>query len=290
MSKQSTRSKPSAGTPSARKQSRARQAISSAAVNRSSGDQRPQDALVEQGVHEERGAYDERESLVNDRRRGTKYEITPKVEEVAAIHGFMNDFDCKMLDPAVVGVECVESAEAFYSQHVRLWLDRDPVLAKAEVRDTGGGLHTILWLDEPILVAAGEARIWNDIARGICNALPGDPELNGLIALTRPVAAMNTKYNPPREVRQLRLGEPVSRAEILNLSRLVAEQPARLWMQLFFGGERAEPCPFCSKESLGVAGYWQVRCYQCGRANAASLVYRFYSPDFLDSRKENHHG
>ena len=290
MSKQIARSKQSAGTPPAQKRSRARQAISSAAANRSSGDQRPQDALIEHGGHEERGANDEREALVNDRRRGTKYEITPKVDEVAAIHGFMNDLDCKMLDPAVVGVECVESAEAFYSQHVRQWLDRDPVLSKAEVRDTGGGLHTILWLDEPILVAAGEARIWDDIARGICNALPGDPNLNGIIALTRPVAALNTKYNPPREVRLLRPGEPVSRAEILELSRLVAEQPARLWMRLFFGGERAEPCPFCGKKSLGVAGYWQVRCYQCGRANAASLVYRFYSPEFLDSCKENHHG
>ena len=292
MAKQIARSKPSAGTPPARKRSRARQAIStsSAAADRSSGDQHTQDALVEHGSHEERGANDIRESLVNDRRRGTKYEITPKVDEVAAIHGFMNDLDCKVFDPAVVGVECVESAEAFYSQHVRLWLDRDPVLSKAEVRDTGGGLHTILWLDEPIIVAPGEARIWDDIARGICNALPGDPNLNGIIALTRPVAAMNTKYIPPREVRQLRPGEPVSRAEILELSRLVAEQPARLWMRLFFGGERAEPCPFCGKKSLGVAGYWQVRCYQCGRANAASLVYRFYLPEFLDSCKEGHHG
>lgn len=240
--------------------------------------------------NEQRNDNDERESLVNDRRRGTKYEITPKVEEVTLIHGFMNDLDCKMLDPAVVGEDCVESAEAFYDYHVRLWLDRDPVLAKAEVRDTGGGLHAILWLDEPIVVAGGEARQWDDIARGIRNALPGDPNLNGIIALTRPVGAMNTKYDPPREVRLLQPGQPVSRAEILDLNQRVTMQPARLWMRLFFGGERATPCPLCGKESLGVAGYWQVRCYGCGRVNAASLVYRFFSPDFLDSRKGAHHG
>jgi len=233
---------------------------------------------------------DERESLVNDRRRGTKYEITPKVEEVTAIHGFMNDLDCKMLDPAVVGEECVESAAALYEQHVRLWLDRDPVLSKAEVRDSGGGLHTLLWLDEPIVVAAGDGRQWSDIARGICNALPGDPNLNGIIALTRPVGATNTKHNPPREVRLLRSGEPVTRAEILDLSNRVTMQPARLWMRLFFGGERVDPCPLCGKESLGVAGYWQVRCYGCGRLNAAALVYRFYSPEFLDKCMEAHHG
>lgn len=233
---------------------------------------------------------DERESLVNDRRRGTKYEITPKVEEVAAIHGFMNDLDLKMLDPAVVGEKCVESAAAFYEQHVRLWLDRDPLLAKAEVRDTGGGLHVILWLDEPIIVCADEARQWNGIARGICNALPGDPNLNGIIALTRPVGAVNTKYNPPREVRLLRSGEPVTRAEILDLIERVARQPARLWMRLFFGGERVDPCPICGKGSLGVAGPCQCRCYECGRIDAASLVYRFYSPTFLESRKEAKHG
>lgn len=233
---------------------------------------------------------DERESLVNDRRRGTKYEITPKVEEVASIHAFMNDLDCKILDPAAVGEECVESAAAFYNQHVRHWLDRDPVLAKAEVRDTGGGLHVVLWLDAPIICSVGEAVMWDEVARGICNALPGDPNLNGIIALTRPVGAINSKYDPPREVRALRPGESVTRAEILDLNRRVTEQPARLWMRVFFGGERAEPCPLCGGASLGVAGYWQCRCYGCGRVNAASLVYRYYSPKFLDQRMEARHG
>jgi len=233
---------------------------------------------------------DERESLVNDRRRGTKYEITPKVEEVTAIHGFMNDLDCKMLDPAVVGEECVESAAALYEQHVRLWLDRDPVLSKAEVRDSGHGLHVILWLDQPIIVAEGEARSWDAIARGICKSLPGDPNLNGIIALTRPVGAMNTKYDPPREVRLLRSGEPVTRGEILDLNRRLSDRPAHLWMRLFFGGERVDPCPLCNEESLGISGDWKCRCYGCGWVDAASLVYRFYSPDFLKNKRKESNG
>lgn len=236
------------------------------------------------------GASDAREKLVNGRERGPANRIATKVEEVASIHAFMADLDCKILDPAVVGEECIRSPAALYDPHVRLWLDRDPVLAKAEVRDTGGGLHPILWLDEPIIVSAGEAPMWDDVARGIRNCLPGDPNLNGLIALTRPVGAMNTKYAPPRQVRQLRTGEPVTRSELLDLSRRATVQPARLWMRVFFGGERVEPCPLCGKESLGVAGYWQVRCYGCGRVNAASLVYRYFSPEFLDQRMEGHHG
>jgi len=238
--------------------------------------------------HRQAGDHDERESLVNERRRGTQYEITPKVQEVTAIHAFMNDLDCKILDPAVVGEECVESAEAFYAQHVQLWLDRDPVLAKSEVRDTGGGLHTILWLDEPIIVSPAEAASWDAVAKGLHSTLPGDPNLNGIIALTRPVGAMNTKYDPPREVRLLRAGQPVTRTDVLDLNQRLTTQPAHLWMQLFFGGERASQCPFCNEESLGVAGNWQCKCYACGRINAASLVYRFYSPTFLKSYKKEH--
>lgn len=245
---------------------------------------------VAAALHSDRGIDDERESLVNDRRQGTAKQITPKVEEVASIHAFMNDLDCKILDPAIVGHACFESPESLYEQHVRHWLDRDPVLVKAEVRDSGYGLHVLLNLDQPIICNAGQAAMWDDVARGICNALPGDPNLNGLIALTRPVGSLNSKEDPPREVRLLRPGQPVSREEILDLNRRVTEQPARLWMRLFFGGERAEPCPLCGGTSLGVSGHWQVRCYECGRVNAASLVYRFYSPDFLDQRMEAHHG
>lgn len=238
------------------------------------------------------GANDERESLVNGCPCGPANLITPKVEEVAAIHGFMNDLDCKLLDPAVMGLECVESAEALYRQHVGEWLGRDPVLAKAEVRDTGGGLHVILRLDQPIICSAGDARAWDDIARGLRNTLPGDPSLNGIIALTRPAGATNSKYDPPREVEVLRPGAPVTRAEIIDLARRVTEQPARLWMRLFFGGERTSPCPLCGgkETSLGAAGHWQCQCYACGRVDAASLVYRFYSPTYLDSRKEGRRG
>lgn len=273
---------------SKRNRSEAEQAGPSAAEDQEGGNENV--PAIHNRPREQHNDNDERESLVNDRRRGTKYEITPKVEEVTSIHAFMNDLDCKILNPKVVGEDCVHSSAVLYAQHVQHWLDRDPVLTKAEVRDSGGGLHVILRLEAPIICNAGEAVMWDKIARGICNALPGDPNLNGIIALTRPVGANNSKYEPPREVGLLRPGKPVTQAEILDLSRQVTEQPARLWMRLFFGGERAEPCPLCGKAALGVAGHWQCRCYECGRVDAASLVYRFYSPEFLNHRKEGHHG
>lgn len=236
------------------------------------------------------GDCDEREATYNGRELGPARDIARSVEQISAIHGFMSDLDCKLFDPAVIGEDCVQSPAALYTKHVRQWLDRDPVLSKAEVRDTGGGLHVLLWLDSPIICDAKNVHEWDGVARGVRNVLPCDPSLNGIIAMTRPIGAVNTKYDPPREVRLLREGQPVTREEVLALSRRVAEQPARLWMRVFFGGERTSPCPLCAEASLGVAGNWQCQCYECGRVDAAVLIYRFFSTEFLDSRKESGHG
>jgi len=238
------------------------------------------------------GHDDIREATFNGRESGPAFSIARPVDQVSAIHGFMIDLDCGILDPAVVGQECVESANILYERHVQVWLDRDAVLAKAEVRDTGHGLHVLLWLSDPIICAGDDARRWDKIARGLRNVLPGDPNLNGIIAMTRPVGALNTKHDPAKTVSQLRAGQPVSREEILDLGHRVSSTPARLWMRVLHGGERVSPCPLCSGEgtSLGVAGNWQVQCYECGRVDAAALVYRHYSPAFLENRKDSTHG
>lgn len=238
------------------------------------------------------GLNDEREATYNSRKRGPATAIATPVDQIAAINGFMIDLDLKILAPEVIGDEAAGSAEAFYKQHVAAWLDHDPVLKKAEVRDTGGGLHVLLQLDEPVIVAPGQQRAWDGVARGIHGVLPGDPNLSGIIAMTRPVGALNTKYAPPREVRLLREGQPVTQREILDLVERTANAPARVWMNVLHGGERASPCPLCRGEgtSLGVAGNWQVQCYDCGRKDAAALIYRFYTPEFLTERKEVHHG
>ena len=126
------------------------------------------------------GYDDIREAIFNGRECGPAFSIARPVDQVSAIHGFMIDLDCGILDPAVVGQECVESADILYERHVQGWLERDPVLAKAEARNTGHGLHILLWLDEPIICNGDEARHWDKIARGLRVVLPGDPNLNGI--------------------------------------------------------------------------------------------------------------
>ncbi len=233
-----------------------------------------------------------REALYNSGDRGPAYVIARPVDEITAINGFMIDVDLKLLNPDVLGEPSLASPAAFYERHLCHWLDRDTVLAKAEVRDTGGGLHPILRLDEPVVIPAGQQRQWDAVARGLHSALPGDPKLGGIIAMTRPVGELNLKYDPPREIRRLREGSPVTQKEVLGLVERLARAPARLWMNLVTGGERVSPCPLCRKEgtSLGIAGGWKVQCYECGRVDAARLVYLHYTADFLDSMKETLHG
>ena len=240
-----------------------------------------------QGAAKPAGGDDIREAMFNGQAVGPAFEIARPLAEVACINGFLIDIDCCLLNPAVVGQECIQSPDLLYDQHVRLWLDRDPVFSKAEVRNTGHGLHVLLMLDQPIICMGDENRRWDSIARGIRSALPGDPKLNGIIAMTRPVGAANTKHSPPLTVTQLRAGEPVTRDEILDLNSRLTEKPARLWMECFHGTERISPCPFCLKEgsSLGVAGDWKCQCYECGRLDASALVYHHYDPKFLNQMK-----
>ena len=194
------------------------------------------------------GADDIREATFNSGEQGPAYAIAKSVDQVTCINCFMIDLDCGILDPNVVGEAATQSADDLYEKCVCDWLGRDPVLAKAEVRNTGHGLHILLRLDD--------------------------------------------KYEPAKTVTQLRAGERVSREEILDLNRRVVTAPAHLWMQVLQGGERQSPCPLCGveKNSLGVAGNWKVQCYGCGQVDAAALVYRHYSPEFLKKRKDCNNG
>ena len=230
---------------------------------------------------------DTRESLCNERATGPASRIALPVNQVASIHGFMIDIDLSHLAHDTLGGESLASVDAFYASHLGLWLDRDPVLAKAEVRDTGHGVHVLLWLDKPVVCSDGDQQTWNGIVGGLRTVLPGDPKVNGINAMTRPVGAENTKSDPVMVVRQLRAGQPVTRAEILDLVTRATRSPAELWMRVFHGGDSVSPCPLCldANSTLRIAGNWQCQCYECGRKDAASLLYRLYNPKFLELMK-----
>ena len=239
-----------------------------------------------------RGEDDIREALFNGAECGPANKIAIPRDEVAAITGFLIDVDNKLLDPEVIGRESADSPDVLYEVHVRHWLDRDRVLSRAEVRNTGGGLHVILWLNEPLLCEPDQQQLWDDIAKGIRLALPGDPKVLGINAMTRPVGELNRKYDPPREVRVLRRGSAVSRNDVLDLVDRLEKNAAAVRMNMFFGGERTSPCPLCLGDgtSLGIAGGHTVRCYHCGNQPAFKLLMRFYADAFVSPNKEVVHG
>src|SRR4051794_22271594 len=93
---------------------------------------------------------DLREQLCNEREIGPYHAVQLLTEQVVRLHGFFFDLDLCLIRPGplVPGVEA--GPAAFYEQTVRHWLARHPVLADAEVRNSGGGLHVIPWLAEPV--------------------------------------------------------------------------------------------------------------------------------------------
>jgi hypothetical protein len=244
------------------------------------------------GSSSARGEDDIREALFNGAECGPANKIAIPRDEVAAINGLLIDVDNKLLDPEVIGRESADSPDVLYEAHVRHWLDRDRLLSLAEVRNTGGGLHVILRPNEPLLCKPDQQQLWDDIAKGIRLALPGDPKVLGINSMTRCIGELNRKYDPPREVRMLRKGSPVSRNDVLDLVDRLEKNAAAVWMNMFFGGERTSPCPLCLGDgtSLGIAGGHTVRCYHCGNQPASKLLMRFYADAFVSPNKEVAHG
>src|SRR6516164_2586563 len=120
---------------------------------------------------------DLREQLVNEREIGP-YKVVQLIRP----------------GPLALGLDA--GPAAFYEQTVKFWLARHPVLADAEVRNSGGGLHIIPWLAEPVAFATdGQRRRWDGIVRAVQAVLPVDPHQPGIVGLTRPVGSTNSKHN-----------------------------------------------------------------------------------------------
>jgi hypothetical protein len=93
---------------------------------------------------------DLREQLVNEREIGPYASVQLITEQVARLHAFFLDLDLHLIRPGPLAPGLEAGPAAFYEQTVRYWLARHPVLADAEVRNSGGGLHVIPWLAEPL--------------------------------------------------------------------------------------------------------------------------------------------
>jgi hypothetical protein len=195
---------------------------------------------------------DAREQLVNRGEVGPIGLVSIPEAMITTLRGIMLDFDPDLYDPTKLPAGATDSPRDLYETFVKPMLNRHPVYAKAEVRDTGRGLHAILWFETPVVFDTETAREkWAAVVKAVQKALPTDPMCPGITAMTRPVGSINGKTG--RTVRVLKDGMSVNPEEIL---KLVAELGARPFK--FVAGLLLDPaapyCPVCARPEarLGV--------------------------------------
>src|SRR4051794_13041914 len=98
---------------------------------------------------------DLRERLYDDGQIGKIAAISTAVDLVTTLNGILLDIDCHIFQSSFCVPEPDLLAPDFYERYVRPWLNRHPVLHKAQVRFSGTGLHVLLMLDKPIELRDG---------------------------------------------------------------------------------------------------------------------------------------
>ena len=120
---------------------------------------------------------DTREQLFNKRETGPAKAIQLPTEAITSLHGILLDVDCKLFrsDGPIPGLE--RSPRSLFRKGVAEWISRDPALASAEVRATGGGVHVIIWLDPSIEFQTDQDRDrWIAMVKVLQASLPTDPD------------------------------------------------------------------------------------------------------------------
>jgi hypothetical protein len=94
-----------------------------------------------------------------------------------------------------------------------------------ESRDSGGGVHVIAWLKEPIEAGTSEFDRANAARKRLTYLLAGDPAPDHAAALLRRVGTCNFKYGEPRLCHVVQAGEPVDVTEIEELVEHLGDAP-----------------------------------------------------------------
>jgi hypothetical protein len=229
--------------------------------------------------HAEADKSDLREQLVNGAEVGDITDVSLPETMITLLRGMMLDLDPRLLRKKVVPSEIRAEPKKFYEQIVSTWLARHPVLGKAEVRNSGTGLHVILRFDAPVeFQTEGERQRWAGMTRTIQKLLPTDPNCPGITALTRPVGSVNSKNGA--KVRLYRKGQPVTADEVIALYEEVQRGPFRAIAHLLFGCERITPCPVCKGDGTRLDALDHVgKCYGgCGKVSLGQLFDAFLKP------------
>jgi hypothetical protein len=198
---------------------------------------------------------------------------------ITSLRGFLLDLDPALFRPEAVPAKTQKDPEKFYKMVVRPMLARHPVLNKAEVRNTGLGVHAVLNFQEPVVFKTeADRKRWAAVVRVIQKLLPTDPHCPGITALTRALGSTNSKNGAT--VKQMHKGEPVTAEEVLALFNQARTSPFRTVATILFGAERVTPCPVCKGAGSRLDALDRVgQCYGgCGKVRLAQIFDVFLKP------------
>jgi hypothetical protein len=215
---------------------------------------------------------DLRQPLFNEGETGELKSVQVSMDRLTKLRGIMYDLDPGLYREGPLLPVVGKTPDEFYEKVGKGWLSNHPVLAKAEVRVSGTGLHAILWLDEPVAFSgAGDRRRWAGIVKVVQAALPIDPDQPGILATTRAIGSINAKNGA--EVRRICPGERITQAEILSLYEEMVSAPFRTVLQILAGQESVSPCPLCGVEDTKLnADKYRGYCYgSCGKVGVEEL-------------------
>lgn len=236
-------------------------------------------ALVPSVKRAEPEKVDVREQLCNNGEQGAITAVQVSAERIVAVRGILFDLDPQHYRMSLLTPVVPRDAHEFYRSVASKWLDRHPLLRRAEVRLSGTGLHAILQFRDPVELASDEdRRRWTGIIKVIQCALPIDPEQPHITALTRPIGSLNSKNGA--EVRLLKPGEPITHEEALDLYRQMCDAPFLTAMKILAGADKLQPCPRCAQVGSQLAGMSRVGlCYgSCGKVKLEQLYDLVFAP------------
>lgn len=215
---------------------------------------------------------DLREQLANDAQTGPIERVSLPEAMITRLNGILLDIDPGYFRPTIFGHDRPRDVETLYEKFIAPMLARHEVLAGAEVRHSGTGLHVVIRFAEPVKFESGaERERWAGIVRVVQRLLPTDPGAPGITAMTRPLESVNSKNG--ERVRELREPTPVSPQQVWELYEQVRARPLRTIASILFGAERVTPCPVCRKPDTSLAAMDRAgRCYgSCGKVKLGQL-------------------
>jgi hypothetical protein len=222
---------------------------------------------------------DLREQLFNEGEVGPIHRVQISAARIGQLIGIMCDLDPGLFMTGGAFSAILNTPIQFYELVIKPMLDRDPVLAQAEVRCSGTGLHVIIRFAKPVIFKNdAERERWSAICETIQAILPVDPDQPGITALTRPVGSINSKNGAVVEI--LAPGKPVAAAEVEALAERVCAAPFRSVFSVLFGRDRVSPCPVCKKPGTILAALdFAGNCYgSCGKVQLSKIYDFFLKP------------